>query len=338
MNGASSNLAITAGSIGAAVSQGVSRTPASMSRSIQTYVPFFTPDGETMSERPAHGSFANSGKNGSRVRSHVALTPPNPNTVVDPWWSDTTSPLAWSLAQYAGSNAAGIVPSRQPASVEGGGMPATALAMRRAPPIPRASVRFPPRRHARSNRRKNPIPAKIAIGIIRYSVCRYGIRTRGAAAMPTAAEPRRATSQPFTWSPSGRKSLNGRPHAANDRRRTSGTKYRRPIAGTRNVVPGTPMTTETTPITRIVPAAAAYAAAGRRSAGYRGRYRQARRALARTIPARRTRPAGHRASNAHHGWTLTSGKIDSRKVVAYPSQYTNVPAMRTLANATSRFA
>src|SRR2546426_930762 len=62
MNGASSNLAITAGSIGAAVSQGVSRTPASMSRSIQTYVPFFTPDGETMSERPAHGSFAKAGE------------------------------------------------------------------------------------------------------------------------------------------------------------------------------------------------------------------------------------------------------------------------------------
>src|SRR5256712_6473680 len=144
MNGASSNLAIAAGSIGAAVSQGVSRTPASMSRSIQTYVPFFTPDGETMSERPAHGSFANSGKNGSRVRSHVALTPPNPNTVVDPWWSDPTSPLAWSLAQYAGSNAAGTVPSLQPASVEGGGMPATAFAARWSPQRPSANVRVPP--------------------------------------------------------------------------------------------------------------------------------------------------------------------------------------------------
>src|SRR3989454_4530665 len=134
--------------------------------------PVFHPDGETMSERPAHGSFANSGKNGSRVRSHVALTPPNPNTVVDPWWSDTTSPLAWSLAQYAGSNAAGIVPSLQPASVEGGGMPATALAARRTPQRPRAKVRFPPRRPARSKSRKNPIPAKIARGIIRYSACR----------------------------------------------------------------------------------------------------------------------------------------------------------------------
>src|SRR5207247_763584 len=83
--------------------------------------------------------------------------------------------------QYAGSNAAGIVPSRQPARVEGGGMPATALAARRTPHIPTAKVRFLPRRPARSNRRKKPIPAKIARGIIRYSVCRYGIRTRGAA-------------------------------------------------------------------------------------------------------------------------------------------------------------
>src|SRR2546425_310368 len=223
-NGASSNFAITAGSIGAAVSQGVSRTPASMSRSIQTYVPFFTPDGETMSERPAHGTFANSGKNGSRVRSHVALTPPNPKTVVDPWWSDTTSPLTWSLAQYAGSNAAGIVPSLQPASVEGGGMPATALAARRTPQRPRAKVRFPPRRPARSKSRKNPIPAKIARGIIRYSACRYGIRTRGATAIPTTAEPRRATNQPLTASPAARISKQQAPTAQNDNRRTAGTK------------------------------------------------------------------------------------------------------------------
>src|SRR3989442_15293667 len=133
MNGASSNFAITAGSMGAAVYQGLRRTPASMSRSIQIYVPFFTPDGETMSARPAHGTFANSGKNGSRVRSHVALTPPNPKTVVAPWWSDTTSPLTWSLAQYAGSTAEGIVPSLQPARVDRGGMPATAFAPRRTP-------------------------------------------------------------------------------------------------------------------------------------------------------------------------------------------------------------
>src|SRR2546422_5754832 len=73
-----------------------------------------------MSERPANGTFANSGKNGSRVRSQVALIPPNPKTVVDPWWSDTTSPLTCSLAQYAGSTAEGIVPSLQPASVDGG--------------------------------------------------------------------------------------------------------------------------------------------------------------------------------------------------------------------------
>src|SRR5207245_10626406 len=117
MNGASSNFAITAGSIGAAVSQGVSRTPASMSRSIQTYVPFFTPDGETMSERPAHGTFANYGKNGSRVRSHVALSPLNPQTVVDPWWSDTISPLAWYLAQDSGSTAAELIRSLGPGSV-----------------------------------------------------------------------------------------------------------------------------------------------------------------------------------------------------------------------------
>src|SRR5207244_10243164 len=162
MNGASSNFAITAGSIGAAVSQGVSRTPASMSRSIQTYVPFFTPDGETMSERPAHGTFANSGKNGSRVRSHVALTPPNPKTVVDPWWSDTTSPLAWSLAQYAGSNAAGIVPSLQPASVEGGGMPATALAAMTTPQRPRAEVRFAARSAARAQSATDRTPARTA--------------------------------------------------------------------------------------------------------------------------------------------------------------------------------
>src|SRR5207245_9976440 len=128
MNGASSNFAITAGSIGAAVSQGVSRTPASMSRSIQTYVPFFTPDGETMSERPANGTLANSGKNGSRVRSHVALTPPNPTTVVDTWCSDTTSALAWSLAQYAGCNAAASVPCPQPARGAGGGRAASEVA------------------------------------------------------------------------------------------------------------------------------------------------------------------------------------------------------------------
>src|SRR3989475_2336316 len=198
MNGASSNFAITAGSIGSAVSQGVRRTPASMSRSIQSHVQFFTPDGEGMSERPANGTFANSGKNGSRVRSQVALIPPNPKTVVDPWWSDTTSPLTWSLAQYAGSTAEGIVPSLQPASVDGGGMPAIALAARRTLHTPRARVRFPPLRPARSKRRKNPIPAKIARGTIRYSAWRYGINTRGATAIPTTAEPRRATNQPFT--------------------------------------------------------------------------------------------------------------------------------------------
>src|SRR5947208_13533607 len=93
-----------------------------------------------MSERPANGTFANSGKNGSRVRSQVALIPPNPKTVVDPWWSETTSPLTWSLAQYAGSTAEGVVPSLQPASVDGGGMPATALAARRT--LDRKSTRL----------------------------------------------------------------------------------------------------------------------------------------------------------------------------------------------------
>src|SRR5439155_1003715 len=195
-----------------------------------------------MSERPANGTFANSGKNGSRVRSQVALIPPNPKTVVDPWWSETTSPLTWSLAQYAGSTAEGVVPSLQPASVDGGGMPATALAARRTLHTPRARVRFPPLRPARSKRRKNPIPAKIARGTIRYSAWRYGSNTRGATAIPTTAEPRRR------------------------------------------------------------------------------------------------RPAGNRARKAHQGWMFTSGRIDSRNVVAYSSQYANVPARRTLANITSRFA
>src|ERR1700756_2729686 len=89
---------------------------------------------------------------------------------------------------------------------------------------------------------------------------------------------------------------------------------------------------------RIAPAAAAYAVAGRRRPGYSGRYRQRRRERALIIAARKMRPAGKRARNAHHGWMFTSGKIDSRNVVAYPSQYANVPAIRTLANATSRFA
>src|SRR2546430_10933103 len=97
-----------------------------------------------MSERPANGTFANSGKNGSRVRSQVALIPPNPKTVVDPWWSDTTSPLTWSLAQHAGSTAEGIVPSLQPASVDGGGMPAIALAARSALHRPQGTGPFPP--------------------------------------------------------------------------------------------------------------------------------------------------------------------------------------------------
>src|SRR5881628_3541237 len=90
------------------------------------------------------------------------------------------------------------------------------------------------------------------------------------------------------------------------------------IAGTRNVVPGTPIATETTPITKIVPKAAVYAIAGRRSAGYLGRYRHENRLRTKMIPPRRTRPA--------------------RNVAAYPSQYANVPARRTLANVTSRFA
>src|SRR6266571_8408277 len=56
------------------------------------------------------------------------------------------------------------------------------------------------------------------------------------------------------------------------------------------------------------------------------------------IAARRTRPAGNKARNAHHGWMFTSGRIESRNVVAYPFQYTKVPARRAAANATSRFA
>src|SRR5881296_3331707 len=110
-----------------------------------------------------------------------------------------------------------------------------------------------------------------------------------------------------------------------------------PMAGTRNVVPGTPMTTETTPITKIVPKAAVYAIAGRRSAGYLGRYLQPSRLRTKMIPPRRTRPAGNKASNAHHGWMFTYGRIDARNVAAYPSQYANVPPRRALANVTSRF-
>src|SRR2546428_13974374 len=101
--------------MGAAVSHGVRRTPASMSRSIQMYVPFFRPDGESLPTSPANGSARESGRNGARVRSHVAFNPPNPKTVDDPWGSDTTSPLAQSLAQSAGSKAAGIRPSLHPA-------------------------------------------------------------------------------------------------------------------------------------------------------------------------------------------------------------------------------
>src|SRR5439155_23249996 len=163
-------------------------------------------------------------------------------------------------------------------------------------------------------------------------------RTRGAATMPTTAEPRSATNQPFTRSPSARKSTNRRPDAANDNRTTSGPKARSPVAGTRNVVPGTPRTTETTPITKMVPTAAAYAVAGRRRAGYVGRYLQTIRPRAKMIPARRTRPAGKRARKAHHGWMFTSGRIDSRNVVAYPSQYTNVPTRRKHADMTSPLA
>src|SRR5713226_2285988 len=98
------------------------------------------------------------------------------------------------------------------------------------------------------------------------------------------------------------------------------------------------MTTETTPMTKMVPTAAAYAVAGRRRLGYFGRYLHAMRVRAKTIAPRRTRPAGNRASKAHQGWMFTSGRIDSRNVVAYPSQYTKVPATRALANVTSRFA
>src|SRR5436309_14834123 len=88
----------------------------------------------------------------------------------------------------------------------------------------------------------------------------------------------------------------------------------------------------------MVPTAAAYAVAGRRRAGYVGRYLQTIRPRAKMIPARRTRPAGKRARKAHHGWMFTSGRIDSRNVVAYPSQYTKVPTRRTQANISSRFA
>src|SRR2546428_9614462 len=98
------------------------------------------------------------------------------------------------------------------------------------------------------------------------------------------------------------------------------------------------MTTETTPITKMLPTAARYAVAGRWSAGQVVRYLQATRLRAKMIPPRRMRPAGNKASKAHQGWMFTSGRIDFRNVVAYPSQYTNVPPRRALANITSRFA
>src|SRR5437667_10893571 len=103
------------------------------------------------------------------------------------------------------------------------------------------------------------------------------------------------------------------------------------MAGTRNVVPGTPTTTETTPITKIVPKAAVYAIAGRRSAGYLGRYRQENRLRTKMIPPRRTRPAGNKASNGHHGWMFTSGRLDSRNVAAAPRQHEDGPAEWRLA-------
>ena len=87
-------------------------------------------------------------------------------------------------------------------------------------------------------------------------MCRYGMRTRGAATIPTVAEPMRATIHAVGPIPSVRKSRNFRPTAAKEMSRTKGTKYSNSAAGTRNVVPGTPETTETSPMTRIVPAAA----------------------------------------------------------------------------------
>src|SRR5207244_12575413 len=78
--------------------------------------------------------------------------------------------------------------------------------------------------------------------------------------------------------------------------------------------------------------------AGRQRAGQVGRYRQTILPREKMIAARKTRPAGKRARKAHQGWMFTSGRIDSRNVVAYPSQYTNVPTRRTHANMTSRFA
>src|SRR6266545_4011520 len=286
MNGALSNFAITAGSIGTAASHGVSRTPASMSRSIQTYVPFFLPEGDSIPAKSA-GSHAGSEK-GVRVRSHVALIPPNPKTVEEPWWSETTRPLTWSLAQYAGSRAAGIVPSRHPARVEGGGIPAKPLARRRPPQRASAAYRLQARRPPRLRRRKNPTPA----------------------------DNNRATNHAFGWMPSRARSRNFLPEAEKDMRTARGTKYRRPMTGTRNEVPGTTKTTVTTPITKSVTKAVPHAAAEGPSRGKAGRYRHASRALPAISPASAATPTAKPTKRSHQGWMSTSGRIDSRNAVA----------------------
>src|SRR6266704_674605 len=313
-NGTLANLSISAHAIGAAASHGRNRTPASMSRSIQTYVPFFVPEGDSIPEKSA-GSHTGS-VNGVRVRSHVALIPPNPKTVEEPWWSETTRPLTWSLAQYAGSSAAGIVPSRHPARVDGGGMPANTFARSTAPHTANATFRRPPRSPTRSRMRKNPTPAKMANGIIRYSAWRYGMITRGANAIPTTADNRRATSHAFGWIPSRSRSRNFRPEAEKDINRASGTKESNPSAGTRNEVPGTPPRIVTVPTMSSVPAATTYHMRGDRSPGRVGRYRHRIRRLAATRSASTRSPMEKRTKRSHHGWTLTSGRIDSRNAVA----------------------
>src|SRR6266581_8987143 len=104
------------------------------------------------------------------------------------------------------------------------------------------------------------------------------MRTRGATRISTTADNRRATSHAFGWMPSRSKSRNFRPDAEKDMRIARGTKYRRPVTGTRNEVPGTTETTVTTPMTKSVTKAAAQAAAEGPSRGTAGRYRHASRA------------------------------------------------------------
>src|SRR6266705_360925 len=127
------------------------------------------------------------------------------------------------------------------------------------------------------------------------------MRTRGATTIPTTADNKRATSHAFGWMPSRSRSRNFLPEAEKDIRTARGTKYRRPVTGTRNEVPGTTTTTVTTPLTTSVTKAAAHAAAEGPSRGKAGRYRHASRVLAAIRPARTARPAAKPTKRSHHG-------------------------------------